>query len=124
MENKSMIGELDEQAKQSGTPRPGQFEGTQPGATSGGATPEDQATGPSTGEMRGEGPTNAKEAIEADMRAREAALGAQQGSGTLGEGIHVGTPAGGVTEAARTGSAHWGTARDSTEGQGNAEGEG
>ena len=124
MKDKSLIGELDDQAKQTGAPQPGRSEGTIPGDTREGTPPEDMSTGPSAGEMRGEGPRNSKEAMEADMRAREAALGQQKGSGTLGEGIHVGTPAGGVTEAARTGSAHWGTARESTAGQGDGEGAG
>jgi hypothetical protein len=37
------------------------------------------------------------------------------GSGVLGKGIHVGTPAGGVTQAAHTGSTHWGEPREAEE---------
>ena len=49
--------------------------------------------------------------LEAEMERLEEGVD-EPGSGTLGHGIRVGTPAGGVTEAANSGSAHWGKPRD------------
>ncbi len=48
---------------------------------------------------------------EALMERLESRIGDDSGSGNLGQGVHVGTPAGGVTQAAQTGSAHWGSPR-------------
>lgn len=59
----------------------------------------------------GEGPD--QEGLMERLEARE---GEDRGSGSLGQGIHVGTPAGGMTpETAERGSEHWGSLRTESE---------
>ncbi|HEU4754154.1 MAG TPA: hypothetical protein VFU47_13675 [Armatimonadota bacterium] len=66
--------------------------------------------GPPTGEGSSRGTVDQ----EALMDRLEEGVNAP-GSGNLGHGVHVGTPAGGLTEAARTGSSHWGEPREAEE---------
>jgi len=106
MEDKTLNQQLAEDAKES--------DALSPGRMSSGPLPGDATEGrtANTNPISGQG-DDRKAEMQAEMEAREAAVG-QRGVGVIGD-VHLGTPAGGVTDAAQTGHTHYGTARDEQE---------
>jgi hypothetical protein len=49
------------------------------------------------------------------MEQLESRIGEEGGVGSLGKDAHVGTPAGGSAQAAKTGNDHWGATRTADE---------
>ena len=80
---------------------------------------ESQGMGPDTTghahETIGAGPRPPRHDQETVMERLESRIGEEGGVGSLGQGTHVGTPAGGSAQAAETGSAHWGSTRTAAE---------
>lgn len=97
----SEYAELDREAKARGQLRPGEGGDTLPGAPAEGHAHK----------TTGVGKTPQEGGQEELMERLEDRIGDDRGSGNLGQGVHVGTPAGGVTQAAETGSSHWGSTR-------------
>lgn len=70
------------------------------------------ASGPRGGAFGEEQSTAGRSNQEELMERLEAREGDDRGSGNLGQGVRVGTPAGGLTsEAAERGSERWGSVR-------------
>ena len=97
MEGDTRRQRTDQQTDSAGVPHRGLSEGTIPGD-------------PLEGSVRETDGSAARGDQEEVTRRLEEGVDAP-GSGVLGKGIHVGTPAGGLTEAAATGGAHWGQPR-------------
>lgn len=99
--DKSQIGRMEDRAKETGTPRPGeQLSGAIPG------DPQNAQRHASGGTAVAD---NAPDDEDEFMNELEAKRGEQK-TGVPIEGVHVGTPAGGRTE--NNSPDHWGSARD------------